>query len=169
MKLADNERVSKVGELLYERPWTLPIVITMLVENRYLSAREIAEVWGTRTSIVKRGLWWLTKYGLVERLTNEVTKYKLKDEILLSFKKLLRERWTRDNKLVIRRGSIYFVITVRKKRILARAVTEDVVEKVKEALATCKEKKLSNIVQATGLSPKLVSVALKVLSVKGEV
>lgn len=141
----------------------------MLIENKYLSAKEIAKAWGVRTSIVKRGLWWLTKYGLAEKLTNEITKYRLKREIISSFKELLRERWIRDNRLVIKRGSIYFVLTIRKRKILTRVITENVVETVKKALTAYKDKELAAIAQATGLSPKLVSIALKVLRVKGEI
>lgn len=168
MSESKGSKSYRVIELLYEKPWILPFIITMLTENRYFTAKEIAEAWGTRTSIVKRGLWWLIKYGLAEKLIREVTKYKLKEGVIPSLEELLREYWVSGNRLVIKRGRIYFVITVRKRKVLVRNVDEDTVKKVKEAFTTYKEEGLSVIAQTIGLHPKIISTALKVLKVKGE-
>ncbi len=159
---------SRVSALVAERPWVLPFASKMLAEDRWYTARELGEAWGVRTSVVKRALWWLAKYGLAERQEGEVTKYRLRPEAAAALRERLSESWVDRNRLVVRLGRHYLVVAARRKGVTVRSVDEGTVAKVREAVRACGSSKVKDVAEASGLPPRLVSVALRVLRATGE-
>ena len=69
---------------------------------------------------------------------------------------------------MIRKDNIYLLIIVRKRKVLVRIITADIVNKVKEICMAYKGD-LNIPAHVSGLSPKLISTAIKILRVKGEI
>jgi hypothetical protein len=52
--------------LLTRRPWLIPFIYHVY-SLQGATLDELRELLGLKTSVIKRGLWWLIKHGIIER------------------------------------------------------------------------------------------------------
>ena len=156
-----------INELLISKPWIIPIIIFMLRRSNYVTAREIGEFWNTRTSIIKRGIWWLKRCGIIEKIENEVSKFKLKEKSIPKLRKILSNYWIKRNKIVVKMGNILFLIMIRKRKIVVKSVHESYVLKVYEFLKKSKKPLMKkDISLALNLPISLLSTLLRILEIR---
>lgn len=99
--------------LVTRRAWVLPI-LSIITGLGGATAREIRGELGVRAPIVKRGLWWLSKYGVVEKSGD---KYVVSTDYRDAVERVLRDHCHVGNQYVYRIGATYIYVHVKKNRV----------------------------------------------------
>ena len=117
---------SVVASLIARKPWVLPILyhIYSLGEVEY---RELREILGLRSPILKRGIWWLVKYGVVERIDDKIRVSKDYRSVLDS---LFLNRCIHRNNYVFRIGETYVILSVKKTKVSVYTLPAGILEKL---------------------------------------
>ncbi len=153
-----NTGKARLMELISRRPWLLPI---LYIINSYgmIEYNELKQVLGVRGALLKRGLWWLVKYGVVERIND---KFRVTQDYRSIVEDLLLNRCITRKYYIFRIGSTYYVAAVRRTRITVYTVPLELVEKLSileknvEAQFTAKD-----LAQALDIPAKLAYRAVK--------
>ena len=142
-----------------KRPWLIPILYTLYSAGS-ADIQELKEILGVRSTIVKRGLWWLTKYGVVEKSGEKYIVSKdyrpILDEMFLD---MCRTR----HYYILRFGATYLVIVVKKTRITSYTVPVKLVNelaRMEENVGT--QFTVIDFAQAANIPPKLASRVVRV-------
>ena len=106
--------------LVTRRAWVLPILSAISTLGG-ASVRELREELGVRTPIVRRGLWWLSKYGIIEKTGD---KYVITDDYREAVDTVLHEYCHVGNQYVYRIGATYIYVHVKKTRVHAYTAPE---------------------------------------------
>jgi len=148
--------------LMTEKPWLLPILY-QIYSLQGASIEELKELLGLRTYIVKRGVWWLTRNGIVEKSGE---KYVVVKDYLKAVGEILMSACTTGREYVVKIGSTYFVSIVRRTRITAYSVPERILrEFLDKELGSKSVKELAG---ETGYSERLVARILKLRAILSE-
>lgn len=126
------EREPSAREILVhiasKQTWLVPILY-YIYSYGGLKLQELREIMGTRTRVVKRGLWWLTKYGVIER-TGE--KYVFNPEFREAFTKLIwMDYCVVGSRHLFKIGKTIFVVKVSPTRITSYTVPAGLLDKLK--------------------------------------
>ena len=164
----------KLVSLLVSRPWLYPIAYHICRESDYMTPSDVAKrVGGVRTALVRRALWYFRKLGALEVSASAPLSFRVAPE----WRKVLHDIVVDDvlvyegGRMVVKRGKIYIYLVVRRGKIVARPVLEDVVEEVKDVLKRSQGEvfTVSSLRDATGRSLSEVSTATRILTMLGYV
>ena len=114
--------------LITRRPWLTPF-IAEIHSLGGTSIGELRELLGVRTPIIKRALWWLQKYGVVEKSGE---KYVISQEYRPVVDELKLQLCKQGRVYVLKLGATYFVIAMRRTKITSYTVPEKLIEKLDE-------------------------------------
>jgi len=154
----------KVNEVLNRCPWTLVFLIKLKDLGGEASASEIAKETGVRSPIVKRAMWWLKKYGLVEEVPDvEPRRFKLKTEAYRFIEKIVVNMWVKGNTTVILWGRTYYVFIVRESRVIVKTVNKEIVDEARKLKIEIGQAKVKDISDSLNVPMNLASVVLRVL------
>ena len=136
--------------------------------KRYLTPLEIANLLGgVRTSLVRRGLWFFKKLNMLDIIDSPL-KVKLKNSILNEVTNIVKDEILAFNgkHMVVRVGKNYYLITLRRKKIIVRVVEINVLNAVLKVLKEGVGEKytVSDLANATLLPISKVTIAVKVLT-----
>ncbi len=161
MNLADK--------VLNNYTWLIPAIIK-LHDRIEITRRDLCELLGISQDLARAIIWMLIRLKLVEK-TTETGKYKVKSslkEISSIFLKLLvgERKYNNTIRIVLFKDNFYYIIVVRKRRIISRKVDREIVEKIEELL---RERKMSikEISKEIPVAISKICDALRVLEVRG--
>lgn len=95
------------------KPW-LFITASNLYSNPGLTVEELKEVTGFVMDVLKRSIWWLKKYGIVEEKSG---KYFLKAEYVKPMEELRYNHCNLGKVHVVLLDKVYIVLAVREGRV----------------------------------------------------
>jgi len=154
----------KVYEVLNRCPWTIVFLIRLKDLGGEASALEVAKETGVKSSIVKRAMWWLRKYGFVEEVPNvEPKRFKLKTEAYRFIEKLVMNMWVKGNTIVILWGKTYYAFIIRESKVIVKTVGKEVVDEARKLSVNVGNVKVRDISDGLGVPMNLASVILRVL------
>lgn len=116
-----------LAHILSNRAWIIPILYHIYsLGGARIS--ELRETIGLKTMVLKRAIWWLTKYGLIEKSGEE--KYVLSKDYRRVIGELFMTMCRTGKYYIIRYGATYIVINVKKTRISSYTVPGKLVEEL---------------------------------------
>jgi len=166
-----NSSAAKIYDLIIRRPWIIPFIIKMLDLRDYVPVSRITEALGVRSAITRRALWHMNKVGIIDRIERgDLFYYKIKDSYTDLLRKLLSKTIISHNQLVTLIGTTYYLISVKRTKISVWTIPKNIVDEVRSILRQMPGQcfKPSDVAEALSLSPRLVTLALRVLYVLGE-
>ncbi|RLG77325.1 MAG: hypothetical protein DRO12_02565 [Thermoprotei archaeon] len=114
--------------IIAERPWVLLIYLMLLDSGGVATASDIATALDMRTYVVKRAMWWLKKYGLVE-IDESSTPRKYKVKLVPPLAESLRSsKRVCGNSVVVEYGESYLLFLCREHEVIVRRVPKKFVE-----------------------------------------
>ena len=151
--------------LITKKPWLLPFIY-YIHSYSGLQLNELRELMNLKTLIIRRALWWLTKYGIVEKSGEKYViteKYrKILDELLLNY-------CTTGKVHVLKIGKTYFVAIVKRTRISTYTVPSDILDKLIEMETNVQmEFTAKDLSDALGIPFNLAQKTLKLKQVLSE-
>ncbi len=145
--------------LLTNKPWLIPFIYH-IHSLQGVTLNELKELLGLKTSIIKRGLWWLLRNGIVEKSGE---KYIIAKEYIKHVDELLLDTCTTQKEYVVRYGKTYFVAIVRRARITAYTVPEEI---FKDFLnRKLENRSVKDIASETGYPERLVARVVKLYQI----
>ena len=122
-------------ELVTKYPWITPIVYELLKnlrEDNTFSKDDLVKI-GLSKSLVKTCTWILTKLKIIENISTG--RYRIRDEFLkyrdrLSELNIFRFR----NKWIFKFQKMFYIVTLKKKRLTTRSTTVDLIQKIIQLL-----------------------------------
>jgi len=158
-----------LDKLVENYTWLIPAILS-LRDRQTVSRKELAELLEISQDLARAILWTLSKLGLLEKST-EPGRYVVKSilrEVAENISKNVVgvKRYDKTLRIVLLRGDTYYMIVVRRKRIISRKVERDLVEKIQELL---KSRRMSIKEISDEISESTVKIcdALRVLEVMG--
>ncbi|RLG80604.1 MAG: hypothetical protein DRO13_03360 [Thermoprotei archaeon] len=145
----------KVVNILTSRPWLLPFIYH-IYSLQGVKLIELKTLLGLKTAVVKRGLWWLIKSGIVEK---KGEKYVISQQHTKHLAKLMLAACTTGRRYVVKIGKVYLVAVVRKSRITAYSVPEDALNKLLNR--KLENRSIKDIAAEVKMPLKLTARALK--------
>ncbi len=109
------------------RTWLIPLIY-YIYSYSGLTLEELREITGLRSKILRRALWWLKKYNIVE-VTGE--KFILKPEYSKLFTELILDYCITGRKHLFRLGKTLFIVAIRKNRVSVSTVPIDLVNELR--------------------------------------
>jgi len=144
--------------ILTKKPWLMPILYQIYSYGE-IEYEELKQLLGVRGPLLKRALWWLIKYGLIERYDN-------KFKISINYRNILEGIFL--NKCIIRNhyvfkiGATFIVTIVRKTRISAYTVPAQLIEKLSNLEANVGTSfTAKDLMNTLGISAKLAYRVVK--------
>jgi len=149
----------RVIALLVEKPWLLPFLYH-IYSLQGATLNELKEILGLKTYIIKRGVWWLVKSGIVEKSGD---KYVVSKAYVKPVEEIMMYVCTSGREYVVKMGSTYFVTIVHRTRITAYTVPEYLFREFLNR--KLENRSVKDIASETGYSVKLVARVLKLYSI----
>jgi len=115
-------------DLLTKRTWLLPFIY-YIHSYQGLTLDELRELTGVRTQVIKRALWWLRKYGVIEQCGE---KYIITEDARPIIDEFLLDYCTTGKHHILKTGSTYFVAIIRRTRITAYTIPAQYIEELKK-------------------------------------
>lgn len=148
-----------LATIITRKPWLIPILYTIHSLGGSLKITEIRETLGIRSAILKRGLWWLQKFGLIEKSDDKVV---INSDCRIALDKLFFDICRTRNYFIIKHGSVYVVISVKKTRIAAYTMPVQIIEELnKLSRDVGAEFSAKDFSKALSIPPKLAYRAVK--------
>ncbi len=145
--------------LINNKPWLIPFIYHIYSLQK-TSIEELREILGLRTSVIKRGLWWLMKNNIVEKTGD---KYMINREYIRYIDELILNYCITGKEYVLKIGSTYYVAIVKKTKITTYTVPEKILrEFLNKKLENRTPKDLS---AETGYPEKLVGRVMKLYEI----
>ncbi len=116
--------------VLTRRPWLIPFIYEIHGLGG-ASISELRESLSIRTPIIKRALWWLQKYGVIDRSGD---KYVIEQDYRPLIDELKLQLCRHNREYVLKLGATYFVIILRRTRITSYSVPEELVNRLEELI-----------------------------------
>lgn len=116
-----------LAHILSKRAWIIPILYHIYSLGG-AKISELRKILGLKTMVLKRAVWWLTKYGLIEKSGEE--KYVLSKDYRGIIEELFMSMCRTGRYYIIRYGATYVVITVKKTRISSYTVPSKLLEQL---------------------------------------
>ncbi len=111
-----------------ERPWLIPIIY-FIHGSGGLDLSMLKSITGLRARVIRRAVWWLRKYGLVEdsagKLIVKPVFRGVLDEFFLNYCRS-------GNRHAYRLGGTYYVVAVSSSRITSYTVPAELLERLLE-------------------------------------
>lgn len=145
--------------LITSKPWLIPFIY-QIHSLQGASLNELRELLGLRTSIIKRGLWWLMRNGIVEKIND---KYVISKNYIKHVEELTLNTCTTKREYIIKYGKTFFVTIVRKTRITAYTVPEELFKNFLNR--KLENRSVKDIASETGYSEKLTARILKLYQI----
>ncbi len=145
--------------LITRRPWLTPFIIEIHSLGG-TTIGELRELLGVRTPIIKRALWWLQKYGVVEKSGE---KYVINLEYRPVMDELKLQLCKQGRVYVLKLGATYFVITLRRTKITSYTAPEKLIEKLDELTTNAGGAEFTpkDLVDTLGIPYKLANRVVK--------
>lgn len=99
--------------IIVTKPW-LFIIAYSLYSNPGLTLEELKELTGLTINVLKRGVWWLKKYNIVEEKSN---KYFFRTEYAKAMEDLRYGHCSLKSTHILLLDRVYIVLTIRDGRI----------------------------------------------------
>lgn len=115
-------------DLLTRRTWLLPFIY-YIYSYQGLTISELRQLTGVRTQVIKRALWWLRKYGVIEQRGE---KYMVTGDARPIINEFLLDYCSTGKHHVLKIGLTYFVVIIRKTRITAYTVPAQYIEELRK-------------------------------------
>ncbi|MEM4489825.1 MAG: hypothetical protein QW816_01290 [Desulfurococcaceae archaeon] len=112
--------------MIAAKPW-LFIIAYYIYSHQGSTVEELRESTGLNTNTLKRGIWWLNKYNVIE-CRNE--KYFIKPEYVKVVENLLYDHCNLKRIHLLKLDKVFIVLTVRNGRIDYWSLPVDYVEKL---------------------------------------
>ncbi len=110
------------------RTWLMPLIYYIYTYSG-LTFEELKELTNLRSRVLRRALWWLKKYGVVEESGQ---KYIISTEYADAVRELTLRYCIVDKKHMFQLGKTYFVVSIKRSRITSYTVPVDLVQKLHE-------------------------------------
>ena len=145
--------------LLTNKPWLIPFLYH-IYSLQGVTLNELKEILGLRTSVIKRGLWWLTRNGVVEKTGD---KYVINREYVKHVEEIMMTSCITGKEYVVKIGKTYFVAIVRKTRITAYTVPEEIFTDFLNR--KLENRTVKDVAAETGYPERLVARVLKLYTI----
>ncbi|GEM_PF-1586560 len=151
--------------LITRKPWLIPFIYYIYTYSG-LRLNELKELMNLKTLIIRRALWWLTKYGIMEKSGE---KYIVAEKYRKILEELLLNYCTTGKTHVLRIGKTYFVAIIRKTRISTYTIPSDILDKLVEMETNVQtEFTAKDLSDALGIPIKLAQKTLKLKQILSE-
>ncbi|WFO75680.1 hypothetical protein J4526_02040 [Desulfurococcaceae archaeon MEX13E-LK6-19] len=152
-------RKEVIAVIASRKPWLIPLIYTIYSLGGSAKLEEIKEILSLRSIVLKRGLWWLQKFGIATRKNDKVVmdpEYKkVLDELFMDICK------TR-NYYILKFGATYLVVSVKRTRISSYTVPAQLVEELAKMVNNVSaEFTPKDLAEAMGIPPKLAYRVVK--------
>ncbi len=148
-----------VFTLLTRRLWLMPILYHIHSYGE-IGYDELKQLLCLRTQVLKRALWWLVKYGVVERRGN---RFRVVQDYRVVLSELFLNKCIYRNYYIFRYGETYFVSIIRRTRITAYTVPAKLladIDRMKADVDT--EFKPTDLLSLKGIPLKLAYRVVKI-------
>lgn len=117
-----------VARIVAERPWVIYVLLGLLDSGGVATASDVASLLGLNTYVVKRGMWWLKKYGLVEiDESSTPRRYRVKS-LPPTVERLRSSKRVCGNTTVVEYGDAYIAFVGRRDEVVTHVVPRALVE-----------------------------------------
>lgn len=144
--------------VLTKKTWLIPILY-QIYSYGAIKYDELKQLLNIRGSLLKRALWWLVKYGIIEKYYNEF-------RISVNYKSILEEVFL--NKCIVRNyyvfkiGKTFIIAIIRRTRISAFTVPAQFIEKLSKLEANVETRfTTKDLMDVLGISAKLAYRVIK--------
>ncbi len=149
--------------------WLVPAIIELNAKQQ-VTRKELAQILEVSQKLARTILWMLSRLGLVEKSPR--TGEYLVSNSLREIAKTLRtslvgiRRYRNTTRMVLEHEDMYYIVVIRRNRIISRRVSKEIVNKVEELLRR-KSMSIDEISRTVSASIREICDSLRVLEIRG--